>query len=203
MRVSLVTNHRVPLIIVILVSLASFLGGLTFTGVSHLSLFVIPHSTVVWGLLMIGVALSAPVVWRRGKTAVVERGYDSSLVAPGEVLQRALAALVASTSAKLLLGPAVGVLVWCLPLGAEPMAHKALAIMAFIVMYWISEPLDYGVAALLGCYLFWALGGMKFSVAFSGFASSTPWFVLGVILLGQAAATKGWPNALASMLYAG
>ena len=42
MRLSLVTNHRVPLRIVILVSLASFLVGSTFTGVSHLSLLVIP-----------------------------------------------------------------------------------------------------------------------------------------------------------------
>ena len=32
MRPSLVTNHRVPLMIVILVSLASFLVGSTFTG---------------------------------------------------------------------------------------------------------------------------------------------------------------------------
>ena len=86
MRPSLVTNHRVPLMIVILVSLASFLVGSTFTGGSHLSLLVIPHSTVVWGLLMIGVAVSAPVVWRRGKTALGERGFESNLVPPGEVL---------------------------------------------------------------------------------------------------------------------
>ena len=42
---------------------------------------------------MIGVAVSAPVVWRRGKTALGERGFESNLVPPGEVLQRALAAL--------------------------------------------------------------------------------------------------------------
>ena len=49
MRPSLVANRRVPLMIVILVSLASFLVGLTFADVTDLSPFVIPHSMVVWG----------------------------------------------------------------------------------------------------------------------------------------------------------
>jgi anion transporter len=160
------------------------------------SLLATPHSAVAWGLLMVGMVLSAPYAWRSGKAVLVNSGFERALTATGEVLRRALAALVASTSVKLLLGPGVGLLVWCLPLDADPMAHKALAIMAFLVMYWITEPLDYGVTALLGCYLFWTLGGMKFSVAFSGFASSTPWFVLGMILLGQAAATTGLAERL-------
>src|SRR5919198_4450999 len=74
----------------------------------------------------------------------------------------------------MVLGPVVGLLVWCLPLGVAPMAHKALAITAFVVVYWMTEALDYGITALFGCYLFWALGVVKFSVAFSGFASTTP-----------------------------
>ena len=47
MRPSLVTNHRVLLMIVVLVSLASFLVGSTFTGESHLSLLVIPQGVPV------------------------------------------------------------------------------------------------------------------------------------------------------------
>lgn|SRR5882724_408599 len=84
------------------------------------------------------------------------------------------------------LGPLVGVAIWSLPLGLEPTIQKALAIIAFMVVYWIMEPIDYGITALIGCYLFWALQVTKFSVAFSGFVNSTPWFTFGALLLGEA-----------------
>ena len=196
MRPSLVTNHRVPLMIVILVSLASFLVGATFTGGGHLSQFVIPHSTVVWGLLMIGVALSAPVAWRRGKTALAERGVESSLFTPGAVLQRVMAALVENANVKLLLGPAVGLLVWCLPLELNPAAHKAIAVVCLMVVYWITAVLDNGVTAVLGCVLFWLLNVAPPQVAFSGFNTPAPWFVLGGLLIGQAFAQTGLAKRL-------
>ena len=82
------------------------------------------------------------------------------------------------------LGPIIGLAIWWLPLGVEPTAHKALAIVAFMLVYWILEPIDYGITALMGCYLFWVLHVTKFSVAFSGFATTSPWFILGVVLLG-------------------
>jgi anion transporter len=196
MRPSLVANRRVPLMIVILVSLASFLVGLTFADVTDLSLFVIPHSTVVWGLLIFGVALSAPVAWRRGKTALAKRGVESSLATPGEVLQRALAALVESTNVKLLLGPAVGLLVWCLPLELNPAAHKAMAIVGLMVVYWITAVVDNGVTAVLGCVLFWLLHVAPPQVAFSGFTSQAPWFILGSLLIGLAVTQSGLAKRL-------
>jgi anion transporter len=104
------------------------------------------------------------------------------------------ALLVVSLSRTLLgmvLGPTIGMLVWCLHLGLAPTAHKALAVTAFMVVYWITEPLEHGITALIGCYLFWALGLVNFSVAFSGFASSPPWFIFGVLLMGQAASSSG------------
>src|SRR5258708_33998503 len=35
-----------------------------------------------------------------------------------------------------------------------------------------------------GCFLFWALGVVRFPVAFSGFANDTAWFLFGALLLG-------------------
>jgi len=34
---------------------------------------------------------------------------------------------------------------------------------------WITRAMDYALAGLVGCFLFWALGVVRFSVAFSGF----------------------------------
>src|SRR5215831_9582342 len=87
-----------------------------------------------------------------------------------------LVVLPSRTVLGVVLGPTVGLLVWGLHLGLAPTAHKALAVTAFMVVYWITEPLEHGITALIGCYLFWALGLVNFSVAFSGFASSPPWF---------------------------
>jgi anion transporter len=89
------------------------------------------------------------------------------------------------------LGPLVGLLIWCLPLGLEPAMHKALAIVAFMLVYWIMEPIEHGITALMGCYLFWACQVTTFSLAFSGFTNSAPWFILGAMLLGEAASRTG------------
>ena len=60
-----------------------------------------------------------------------------------------------------------------------------------MVAYWIFEPIEHGVTGLIGCYLFWALGVAKFDTAFSGFADSTPWFLFGAVLMGEAASKSG------------
>src|SRR3954453_20033788 len=83
------------------------------------------------------------------------------------------------TQLSLLLGPAAACLVWTMPLGLEPVQQKAIAIVVFMVIYWVGESVDHAVTALIGCYLFWALGVTKFSTAFTGFASATPWFLFG------------------------
>jgi anion transporter len=89
------------------------------------------------------------------------------------------------------LGPAVALCVWYLPLGLDPVARKTCAIVVFMVLYWMTAPIDYGLTALLGCLLFWATQATTFAVAFSGFISSVPWFVFGALLLGQAATRTG------------
>jgi solute carrier family 13 (sodium-dependent dicarboxylate transporter), member 2/3/5 len=91
----------------------------------------------------------------------------------------------------LMLGPALAVALWFAPLSSDPLINHALAIMAFMVAYWIFEPIDHGVTALIGCYLFWALGVAQFETAFAGFADSTPWFLFGAVLMGEAASKSG------------
>jgi solute carrier family 13 (sodium-dependent dicarboxylate transporter), member 2/3/5 len=95
-----------------------------------------------------------------------------------------------------LLGPLVGVSVWLLPLGLDPAVQTAFAIALFMIVYWIQEPIDHAITALIGCYLFYALGVAKFSVAFSGFASSTPWFLFGALLMGEGASRTGLAKRL-------
>ena len=95
------------------------------------------------------------------------------------------------------LGPILGVLFWFAPLGIAPVAQHALAIVLFMAVLWITEPVDYGVTTLMGLYLFWALKVAKFETAFSGFADSTPWFLFGAMLMGEAA-SRSWPGASAT-----
>jgi anion transporter len=89
------------------------------------------------------------------------------------------------------LGPLVGWSIWWLPLGFEPVAHRALAIATFMVVYWITEPIEPGITALLGCVLFWALQVTTFSSVFRGFTTTSPWFIFGALLMGEAASRTG------------
>src|SRR3989442_2485732 len=89
------------------------------------------------------------------------------------------------------LGPLVGLALWFAPMQVEPMAHHTLAIVAFMIVYWITEPIDHGITAMIGCFLFWALHITNFETAFAGFADSSPWFLFGAMLMGEAAAQTG------------
>jgi sodium-dependent dicarboxylate transporter 2/3/5 len=90
----------------------------------------------------------------------------------------------------------VPVIVWFAPLSLAPAAQHALAIASFMILAWATEAMDHALAGLIGCYLFWALGVVKFSVAFSGFASDTPWFLFGALLLGAVATRSGLARRL-------
>lgn len=91
----------------------------------------------------------------------------------------------------LVLGPLLAIAIWFSPLQVDAHAKHALAITALMVAFWIFEPVDHGITAFLGCYLFWALEVVKFSTAFAGFADSTPWFLFGALIMGEAASTSG------------
>lgn len=95
---------------------------------------------------------------------------------PTSVLLRqiCLRMLPSGSFIKALLGPAIGFLIWSLPLAINPSAHLALSIVSFMFVYWITETVEAGMTALIGCFLFWALQVVPSSIAFSGFARSTP-----------------------------
>src|SRR5262249_34730831 len=87
-----------------------------------------------------------------------------------------------------------------LPLGIEPRAHTALAIGLFMICCWMTQVLDHGLAGILGCFLFWMLGGARFGPAFSGFADSTPWFLFGAICFGLMGGKSGLARRIAYLI---
>lgn len=68
----------------------------------------------------------------------------------------------------------IPIMIWFAPVPADAITRHALAIAAFMVLAWITEPVDHAISGLIGCFLFWALDVVRFGVAFSGFADSTP-----------------------------
>ncbi len=87
--------------------------------------------------------------------------------------------------------------VWFAPLPLEPITKHGFAIVGFMVVAWITRAMDYALAGLVGCFLFWALGIVRFPVAFSGFANDTAWFLFGALLLGVIATRSGVARRLA------
>src|SRR5215467_10004292 len=74
----------------------------------------------------------------------------------------------------------IPLVIWFAPLPLEPQTQHAFAIAGF-----------------MGCFLFWALGIVKFPVAFSGFANDTAWFLFGALLIGAIATRSGVARRLA------
>ena len=95
---------------------------------------------------------------------------------------------------------AIPIALWFLPLHLDPKAQHAISISLFMILAWAIEVMDHGLTGLIGCYLFWALGVVKFDVAFSGFADDTPWFLMGAILFGTMASKSGLAKRLAYMV---
>ena len=88
-------------------------------------------------------------------------------------------------------------LFWFAPLPLDPVIQHAFAISLFMLLAWITEAIDHAVAGLIGCFLFWALGVVRFNVAFSGFANDTAWFLFGATLIGMMASKSGLARRLA------
>src|SRR5215471_6584239 len=96
----------------------------------------------------------------------------------------------------------VPLVVWFAPLDLAPQTKHGLAIVCFMVIAWITQALEYALAGFVGCFLFWALGIVKFEVAFSGFADSTAWFLFAAFLFGQMASKSGLARRLAYSIMA-
>ena len=90
--------------------------------------------------------------------------------------------------------------IWFSPFAIPPAAKGAMAISSFMIIAWMTNVMEYGATGLVGCVLFWALGVAKFDTAFSGFISDTPWFLVGAILLGEAANKTGVPQRIGAFV---
>jgi solute carrier family 13 (sodium-dependent dicarboxylate transporter), member 2/3/5 len=88
-------------------------------------------------------------------------------------------------------------IIWFVPTSLEPQTQHAFAIVAFMVVAWMTQAMDYALAGFIGCFLFWALGIVRFPVAFSGFANDTAWFLFGALLIGAIAMRSGVARRLA------
>lgn len=93
--------------------------------------------------------------------------------------------------------PAVGALVVLLaPVEMEGHARTALAIAVAMILAWLVEFLHPGMVGFIGSFLFVATGGVEFEHAFAGFATTTPWFFYGALLMFSAAQRGGLIGAL-------
>jgi anion transporter len=90
-----------------------------------------------------------------------------------------------------------------LPLGIDPKAHSALAIGVFMIVSWMTQVLDHGIAGILGCFLFWMFGVARFETAFSGFADTSAWFLFGAICFGLMGSKSGLARRLAYLVMRG
>ena len=131
-------------------------------------------------------------------------------LAPAETDERAAEAVGADISRPIqiprrifigrILCVALPLTLWFAPLRIDPTAKHALAIALFMIVAWITEALAHAITGLIGCYLFWILGVVKFGVAFNGFATETPWFYFGALLFGLMATTSGLARRLAYLV---
>jgi sodium-dependent dicarboxylate transporter 2/3/5 len=90
-----------------------------------------------------------------------------------------------------------------LPLGIAPLAHSALAVGIFMIVCWMTQVMDHGIAGILGCFLFWMFGIAKFETAFSGFADTSAWFLFGAVCFGLMGSKSGLARRLAYLVMRG
>jgi anion transporter len=99
-----------------------------------------------------------------------------------------------------LLSVLVPLIIWFAPLPLELETKHCFAIVGFMIVAWITRAMEFALTGLIGCFLFWALGVVRFPVAFSGFANDTPWFLFGALLLGTVATRSAIARRLAYFL---
>lgn len=102
----------------------------------------------------------------------------------------------------LIAAPLALLLLWWAPLPTTPTARHAIAIAAFMIVLWATEAVDHALAGFLGVFLFWALKVAPPQEAFSGFASETPWFLFGAMLIGSMAGKTGLARRIAYVVTA-
>jgi sodium-dependent dicarboxylate transporter 2/3/5 len=102
----------------------------------------------------------------------------------------------------LILAPAVGLLIWFLPLGLPYKAHALAAVFAFTILLWITEAVPMAVASLLGPALLVLCGVGPMNTIFAAFAHPIIFIFLGSFLLAEAMQKHGLDRRLALTLMA-
>src|SRR5262245_29351968 len=97
----------------------------------------------------------------------------------------------------LFLAPVVFLLTWALPLDLPAPAHRLAAILALVVVLWLTEAIPLGVTALLGPALAVILGVASAPTALAPFADPIIFLVIGGFILAQAMFVHGVDRRIA------
>lgn len=98
------------------------------------------------------------------------------------------------------LGPAAFVVVLASPLGLDPRAHRLAAVLAFVMVYWVSEALPLPVTAFLGPTLAVLLGVGRARDVFAPFGDPVIFLFIGSFLLAEALTVYGLDRRIALRL---
>ena len=97
----------------------------------------------------------------------------------------------------LLIAVGLGALAYFAPFMTSEVGRRAFAITILMLTMYITETTSLAVTSLTGCLLYWVWAGIPLSKSFAGFFNDTPWYVLGVLLLGVMADSTGLARRLA------
>ena len=91
----------------------------------------------------------------------------------------------------LFLGPLVFLVLYLAPLGLPPEQQALAAVFAFVIIYWLTEPIPIPVTAVLALAMCIIFGVASGDDVFGAFASSTIFLFIGAFILAQAMMTHG------------
>lgn len=95
-------------------------------------------------------------------------------------------------------GPVCALLVWFTPIaGLSPEAHKLLAIMVLVAIWWITEPIPIPVTSLVGPTLCVVFGIVKMKEAFAAFANPMIFLFMGGFIIAKAMMVNGLDKRIA------
>ena len=95
-------------------------------------------------------------------------------------------------------GPLCALLVWITPIeGLTPEAHKLLAIMTLVALWWISEPIPIPVTSLVGPTLCVVCNVVKMKEAFAAFANPMIFLFMGGFIIAKAMMVNGLDKRIA------
>jgi sodium-dependent dicarboxylate transporter 2/3/5 len=98
---------------------------------------------------------------------------------------------------KLLAGPLVFAIVLTLPLGLEYQGRVALATFACVIVWWITQPIPWAVAAMLPFLIFPAAGVMDIAATMRLYGQPIFFWIMGTVLMGYAIEKHGLARRIA------